>query len=123
MYGGGKGTAEINQDLDWVPGSAEASDWFGEALATVDDNEDGYTDLVVGTPSEDLGTAADYVPSHFTHAALSRQQGGPQCVGRGIRCALVLVPLLSWPDRSRVLRARPTSTHSGRGRDTRTGTD
>ncbi|MEU3923137.1 trypsin-like serine protease [Streptomyces sp. NPDC029004] len=59
VYGGGKGTAEINQDLDWVPGSAEASDWFGEALATVDYNEDGYTDLVVGTPSEDLGTAAD----------------------------------------------------------------
>ncbi|WP_327684390.1 trypsin-like serine protease [Streptomyces sp. NBC_00467] len=59
VYGGGKGTAEINQDLDWVPGNAEASDWFGEAVATVDHNEDGYTDLVVGTPSEDLGTAAD----------------------------------------------------------------
>ncbi|MEU2496495.1 trypsin-like serine protease [Streptomyces sp. NPDC007883] len=59
VYGGGKGTAEINQDLDWVPGGAEAGDWFGEALATVDHNEDGYTDLVVGTPSEDLGTAPD----------------------------------------------------------------
>ncbi|WP_242335383.1 trypsin-like serine protease [Streptomyces formicae] len=59
VYGGGKGVAEINQDLDWVPGGAEAGDWFGEALATVDHNEDGYTDLVVGTPSEDLGTATD----------------------------------------------------------------
>ncbi|MEU6352221.1 trypsin-like serine protease [Streptomyces sp. NPDC047072] len=57
VYGGGKGTAEINQDLSWVPGDAEATDWFGEALDTVDYNEDGYTDLVVGTPSEDLGSA------------------------------------------------------------------
>ncbi|MEU6093568.1 trypsin-like serine protease [Streptomyces sp. NPDC047079] len=59
VYGGGKGTAEINQDLDWVPGGAEPNDWFGEALATVDYNEDGCTDLVVGTPSEDLGSAPD----------------------------------------------------------------
>ncbi|MER7176080.1 trypsin-like serine protease [Streptomyces mesophilus] len=58
-YGGGKGTAEINQDLDWVPGAAEQSDWFGEQLATVDYNEDGYTDLVVGTPNEAVGTATD----------------------------------------------------------------
>jgi hypothetical protein len=57
-YGGGKGTAEINQDLDWVPGAAEASDWFGETLATVDYNEDGYTDLVVGTPAEDVGSVS-----------------------------------------------------------------
>ncbi|MBC2868013.1 S1 family peptidase [Streptomyces mexicanus] len=59
VYGGGKGTAEINQDLDWVPGGAEAGDWFGEATDTVDYNQDGCTDLVVGTPSEDLGTATD----------------------------------------------------------------
>ncbi|MFJ4206227.1 S1 family peptidase [Streptomyces sviceus] len=59
VYGGGKGTAEINQDLDWVPGTAEASDWFGESLDTVDWNEDGCTDLVVGTPAEDLGSVAD----------------------------------------------------------------
>ncbi|MFF0966981.1 S1 family peptidase [Streptomyces sp. NPDC003703] len=59
VYGGGKGTAEINQDLDWVPGGSEPGDWFGEAVDTVDYNEDGCTDLVVGTPSEDLGTATD----------------------------------------------------------------
>ncbi|WTL50823.1 trypsin-like serine protease [Streptomyces sp. NBC_01497] len=59
VYGGGKGTDEITQDLDWVPGASEADDWFGEALATVDYNEDGCGDLVVGTPSEDLGSAAD----------------------------------------------------------------
>ncbi|MEU2264383.1 trypsin-like serine protease [Streptomyces sp. NPDC019645] len=59
VYGGGKGTAEINQDLDWVAGGAETEDWFGESIDTVDYNEDGYTDLVVGTPAEDVGTAAD----------------------------------------------------------------
>ncbi|KPI06628.1 peptidase S1 and S6 chymotrypsin/Hap [Actinobacteria bacterium OK074] len=59
VYGGGKGTAEINQDLDWVNGGSEAGDRFGDSLATVDSNEDGCTDLVVGTPSEDLGTATD----------------------------------------------------------------
>jgi hypothetical protein len=59
VYGGGKGTAEISQDLDWVQGSSEAGDSFGESLDTVDYDEDGCTDLVVGTPSEDLGTATD----------------------------------------------------------------
>ncbi|MDN3292578.1 S1 family peptidase [Streptomyces ficellus] len=59
IYGGGKGTAEINQDLDAVPGGSEASDYFGETLAVFDHNLDGCTDLVVGVPAEDLGTATD----------------------------------------------------------------
>ncbi|MEU7564268.1 S8 family serine peptidase [Streptomyces eurythermus] len=59
VYGGGKGTAEISQDLDWVPGGSEADDYFGETLATIDWNKDGFTDLVAGTPSESVGTATD----------------------------------------------------------------
>ncbi|MYQ49419.1 trypsin-like serine protease [Streptomyces sp. SID4985] len=59
VYGGGKGTTEINQDLDWVSGGSEANDGFGSAIDTVDYNEDGCTDLVVGTPGEDLGSATD----------------------------------------------------------------
>ncbi|MFF9458706.1 trypsin-like serine protease [Streptomyces flaveolus] len=59
VYGGGKGTAEINQDLDWVPGGSEAGDQFGQAIAVVDYNEDGCTDLAVGTPLENLGEATD----------------------------------------------------------------
>ncbi|MEU7406400.1 trypsin-like serine protease [Streptomyces sp. NPDC044948] len=59
VYGGGKGTAEITQDLDWVPGGSEGNDQFGTALATVDYDEDGCTDLVVGTPRENLGEAVD----------------------------------------------------------------
>lgn len=59
VYGGGKGTAEITQDLDWVPGGAENGDGFGVAMAAVDYNQDGYTDLVVGTPNEDVGSVVD----------------------------------------------------------------
>ncbi|MFB7177345.1 S8 family serine peptidase [Streptomyces sp. NPDC056257] len=59
VYGAGKGTAELSQDLDWVPGGSEKDDYFGESLATIDWNKDGFTDLVVGTPSEDVGTASN----------------------------------------------------------------
>jgi hypothetical protein len=59
VYGGGKGTAELTQDLEAVPGGSEAKDHFGTTLATFDHNLDGCTDLVVGAPSEDLGSAAD----------------------------------------------------------------
>ncbi|CAL9664960.1 hypothetical protein SUDANB15_07153 [Streptomyces sp. enrichment culture] len=56
VYGGGKGTAQLDQSASFVPGDAEAGDRFGHALATVDNNQDGYTDLVVGTPYEDATT-------------------------------------------------------------------
>ncbi|UYQ61750.1 S1 family peptidase [Streptomyces peucetius] len=59
VYGGGKGTAEITQDLDAVPGGSEASDWYGETLAVFDHNLDGCTDLAVGIPAEDLGGEVD----------------------------------------------------------------
>ncbi|MFF7563806.1 S8 family serine peptidase [Streptomyces pseudovenezuelae] len=59
VYGGGKGTFEVNQDLAAVPGGAEANDYFGDALATVDYDQDDCTDLVVSTSREDIGTAAD----------------------------------------------------------------
>jgi subtilisin family serine protease len=59
VYGGGKGTAEINQDLAAVAEGAEPGDLFGENLATFDHDRDGYTDLVVGVPAEDVGTNTD----------------------------------------------------------------
>ncbi|MFK4103975.1 trypsin-like serine protease [Streptomyces sp. NPDC019531] len=69
VYGGGKGTAQIDQDLDWVSGAAEAGDGFGEAIGTVDYDEDGCTDLVVGTPAEDIGTVADAGMVDILHGA------------------------------------------------------
>ncbi|WP_328718167.1 S1 family peptidase [Streptomyces sp. NBC_00247] len=69
VLGGGKGTQEITQDLDWVAGGSEAGDEFGQALATVDYDEDGCTDLVVGTPGEDLDTATDAGMIDILHGA------------------------------------------------------
>ncbi|GGT78645.1 S8 family peptidase [Streptomyces lateritius] len=59
IHGGGKGTAEINQDLAAVPEGAEPGDMFGENLAVFDHDRDGCTDLVVGVPAEDVGTQTD----------------------------------------------------------------
>ncbi|QLE75279.1 esterase [Streptomyces rectiverticillatus] len=59
VYGGGKGSIQLDQSLSFVPGAAEAGDRFGQSLATVDYDQDGYTDLVVGVPYEDAGSVAD----------------------------------------------------------------
>ncbi|MFF5440035.1 FG-GAP-like repeat-containing protein [Streptomyces achromogenes] len=48
-----------SQDSAGVPGASETSDRFGTELAHGDLNRDGYGDLVVGTPLEDIGGDAD----------------------------------------------------------------
>ncbi|MEV6056139.1 FG-GAP repeat protein [Streptomyces sp. NPDC052107] len=40
-----------------MPGSGEEDDSFGEVLAAADLNKDGYSDLVVGNPTEHVGSA------------------------------------------------------------------
>jgi hypothetical protein len=65
LYGDGDGRIgqggrdTLSQGADNVGGTAEATDRFGFALAAADLNCDGYTDLVVGTPYEDIGGQAD----------------------------------------------------------------
>ncbi|MYX94493.1 trypsin-like serine protease [Streptomyces sp. SID486] len=76
VYGGGKGTAQLDQSLDSVPGDAEAGDRFGYALATVDYNKDGYTDLAVSSPYEDAGSIADV-------GMVSVIYGSPAGLGKG----------------------------------------
>jgi hypothetical protein len=44
-----------SQDSPGVPDQAESGDQFGFALATGDFDRDGFTDLAIGTPFEDLG--------------------------------------------------------------------
>ncbi|MFI8305392.1 FG-GAP-like repeat-containing protein [Streptomyces sp. NPDC085927] len=47
----------IHQDGPGIPGTGEEDDQFGETLASADLNKDGYADLVVGNPSEHIGSA------------------------------------------------------------------
>jgi hypothetical protein len=49
------GTQLFTQDSPGVPGVAEAGDDFGFALAAGDFDNDGFADLAVGVPGEDLG--------------------------------------------------------------------
>lgn len=69
VYGSPQGPAgarppvDITQDTQGVPGTgtgeSEFSDWFGNSLATADIDGDGYRDLAIAAPGEDLGTATD----------------------------------------------------------------
>jgi hypothetical protein len=45
----------ISQNTSGIPGAAEKNDHFGGAVASGDLNNDGYADLVVGAPGEDVG--------------------------------------------------------------------
>ncbi|MFG2606614.1 hypothetical protein ACGFT2_24120 [Streptomyces sp. NPDC048514] len=59
VYGGSGGlkTATrtlITQNTSGVPGTAEAGDAFGSAVASADLNRDGYADLLIGAPGEDV---------------------------------------------------------------------
>jgi hypothetical protein len=56
----GEGARDVLwQGEEAVSGVVEAGDGFGTALAVADLDCDGYTDVVVGTPLEDIGGLAD----------------------------------------------------------------
>ena len=59
LYGTPAGLTEVNaqtwvQGSDGVPGTPEAGDHFGQTLVAADFDHDGYADLAIGIPSEDL---------------------------------------------------------------------
>ena len=49
------GDEEWHQDTSGIEGLAEEYDWFGWSLAIGDFDDDGYGDLAVGVPYEDVG--------------------------------------------------------------------
>jgi len=55
----GAGSQQFVQGSGGVPDAAEPSDLFGSALAAGDFNNDGFVDLAIGVPGEDIGTIAD----------------------------------------------------------------
>lgn len=54
----------ITQATSGIPGTPEWGDAFGEALATADLDLDGYADLLIGDPSEAIGTDRDSRQPH-----------------------------------------------------------
>lgn len=56
---GPAGTTGITQNSGNVPGSSEKGDGFGWELDLGDINGDGYQDLVVSSPNEDIGGVAN----------------------------------------------------------------
>ncbi|MFI7016744.1 FG-GAP-like repeat-containing protein [Streptomyces sp. NPDC050164] len=64
-YGGPNGPAPaqtptvVHQDTTGVPGAGETDDAFGSAVSTGDINGDGYADVAVAAPGEDLGTVKE----------------------------------------------------------------
>jgi hypothetical protein len=82
IYGGpsglqsnaGPGAQWFTQDTQGIAERAEANDWFGRWDAGGDFNNDGFADLVLGEPGEDLGTG----PSRIDSAgAVNVIYGGP----------------------------------------------
>ena len=55
----GAGGQLLTQDSPGVPGTAELGDGFGAALAVGDFDGDGFADLAVGVPLEDVGAVVD----------------------------------------------------------------
>lgn len=64
LWGSAKGLSTANrtiidQSTAGVPGTPEAGDAFGAATASADFDGDGFPDLAIAAPGEDIGTTAD----------------------------------------------------------------
>jgi hypothetical protein len=55
----GAGSQQFVQGSGGIPDAAEPFDLFGSALAAGDFNNDGFVDLAIGVPGEDIGTITE----------------------------------------------------------------
>ncbi|MGY0485662.1 FG-GAP repeat protein [Streptomyces sp. WG-D5] len=78
MYGGATGlrTATISQNTTGVPGSAENDDYFGADSAYGDFDNDGYDDLAVAAPGEDVGSDGNGGTAAILWGSPNGLQGG-----------------------------------------------
>ncbi|MFD3626929.1 FG-GAP repeat protein [Streptomyces sp. NPDC058698] len=76
VYGGGKGVLTVSEALDNIPGEPETGDQYGYALAVYDADLDGCSDLVIGSPYEDLGTVPDAGAVHLLYGSPSGLNAG-----------------------------------------------
>ena len=53
---GPRSAVSVTQDSPGVPGRGEYGDFFGQAVAVVDVNRNGRSEVVVGVPGEDVGS-------------------------------------------------------------------
>ncbi|CBG71327.1 MULTISPECIES: FG-GAP and VCBS repeat-containing protein [Streptomyces] len=71
-------TTAVSQDTGRVPGTSERGDGFGSEVSLGDIDGDGFQDLVVGTPDEDLSGVVDtgaVTVLHGSAAGLDTQSG------------------------------------------------
>ena len=94
-----------SQDSTGIPDSAEAFDAFGQVLDACDLDLDGYDDLIIGVPTEDLGAANSAGVVHILYGSatglsaagtelltastlgLSTTIGAGAYLGTALRCA------------------------------------
>lgn len=76
LYGGGVPAQTLAQGQQLVGGGPEAGDGFGSVIQVGDVNLDECTDVIVGVPSEDVGTAKDAGMVHVIY-------GSPSGLGKG----------------------------------------
>lgn len=74
FYGGSSGLSTVgdqlwNQDTVGIGGVAESYDYMGDTLDVGDFDCDGYDDLVVGVPREDLNAGADAGAVHILYGS------------------------------------------------------
>ncbi|MFC3575913.1 FG-GAP-like repeat-containing protein [Streptomyces yaanensis] len=69
------GVTRISQDTSGVAGGAEVGDRFGARISVGDVNHDGYPDLAVASPGEDLGGHTDAGAIHILRGSASGLTG------------------------------------------------